>query len=44
MTHLTPEKGYQGMKKTGIKISDMGDNALLYKPPGFWISLDGEWE
>lgn len=44
MTHLTPEKGYLGMKKTGIKISDMGDTALLYKPPGFWISLDGEWE
>jgi len=44
MTHLTPEKGYQGMKKTGIKILDMGDTALLYKPSGFWISVDGGWE
>jgi len=44
MTHLTPEEGYLGMKKTGIKISDMGDTALLYKPPGFWISIDGQWE
>lgn len=44
MTHLTPEDGYQGMKKNGIKLIDRGDNALLYKPPGFWISLDGEWE
>ena len=44
MTHLTPEEGYLGMKKTGIKIQDRGDIALLYKPPGFWISLDGEWE
>jgi len=44
MSHLTPEDGYQGMKKTGIKIPDRGDTALLYKPPGFWISLDGGWE
>jgi len=44
MTHLTPEKGYLGMEKNGIKIQDRGDTALLYKPPGFWISLDGEWE
>jgi len=44
MTHLTPEDGYLGMKKTGIKIPDRGDNALLYKPSGFWISLDGDWE
>ena len=44
MTHLTPEKGYLGMKKTGIKLPDMGDRGLLYKPPGFWISLDGDWE
>jgi hypothetical protein len=44
MTHLTPEDGYQGMKKNGIKLIDRGDGALLYKPPGFWISLDGGWE
>ena len=44
MTHLTPEEGYLGMKKTGIKIPDRGNTALLYKPPGFWISLDGDWE
>ena len=44
MTHLTPEDGYQGMKKNGIKLTDMGNDALLYKPPGFWISLNSEWE
>ena len=44
MTHLTPEEGYDGMKKNGIKIIDRGRDALLYKPPGFWISLDGDWE
>ena len=32
------------MKKNGIKLSDMGDDALLYKPPGFWISINGDWE
>ncbi len=44
MTHLTPEDGYHGMKKNGIKLTDMGDDALIYKPPGFWISLNSEWE
>ena len=44
MTHLTSEKGFEGMKKNRIKLPDLGDNALLYKPPGFWVSLDGDWE
>ena len=44
MTHLTSENGYQGMIKNGIKIGDHGINGLIYKPPGFWISLDGDWE
>ena len=32
------------MKKNGIKISDMGTRGLLFKPPGFWISINGDWE
>jgi len=44
LTHLTHEKGYDGMIKNGIKIGDRGDTALIYKPPGFWISVDGDWE
>jgi len=44
LTHLTPEKGYEGMKKNGIKVMDRGNNGLIYKPPGFWISVDGDWE
>jgi len=44
LTHLTPEDGYHGMKKNGIKISDRGKDALIYKPPGFFISMNGDWE
>ncbi len=44
LTHQTSHIGYDGMKKNGIKLSDMGDDALLYKPPGFWISINGDWE
>jgi len=44
LTHLTPEDGYIGMKKNGIKISDRGKDALIYKPPGFFISMNGDWE
>ena len=44
LTHLTPEDGYHGMKKNGIKISDRGRDALIYKPPGFFISMNGDWE
>jgi hypothetical protein len=32
------------MMNNGIKIQDRGDDALLYKPPGFWISVNGDWE
>jgi len=44
LTHLTPEDGYNGMKKNGIKLVDLGKNALIYKPPGFFISMNGDWE
>ena len=44
LSHVTSHEGYEGMVKNGIKIKDMGNDALLYKPPGFWISLDGDWE
>lgn len=44
LTHLTPEDGYIGMKKNGIKIIDRGREALIYKPPGFFISMNGDWE
>ena len=44
LTHLTPEDGYHGMKKNGIKITDRGRDALIYKPPGFFISMNGDWE
>ncbi len=44
LTHLTPEDGYIGMKKNGIKIIDRGKDALIYKPPGFFISMNGDWE
>jgi len=44
LTHLTPEDGYIGMKKNGIKLVDRGKNALPYKPPGFFISMNGDWE
>lgn len=44
LTHLTPEDGYHGMKKNGIKIVDGGKDALIYKPPGFFISMNGDWE
>ena len=44
LTHLTPEDGYHGMKKNGIKIPDRGKDSLIYKPPGFFISMNGDWE
>ena len=44
LTHLTPEDGYHGMKENGIKIVDRGKDALIYKPPGFFISMNGDWE
>ena len=44
LTHVTSHDGYDGMMCNGIKISDMGNDALLYKPPGFWISINGDWE
>jgi len=44
LTHLTPEDGYIGMKKNGIKIVDRGKHGLVYKPPGFFISMNGDWE
>jgi len=44
LTHLTSHQGYDGMIKNGIKIVDHGINGLIYKPPGFWISVDGDWE
>ena len=44
LTHLTDEKGYQGMKKNGIFIPSIGIHGLAYKPSGFWISIDGDWE
>ena len=44
LTHLTPEDGYIGTKKNGIKLVDRGKHALPYKPPGFFISMNGDWE
>jgi len=44
LTHQTSHAGYDAMIKNGIKICDMGENALLYKPPGFWISINEDWE
>ena len=44
LTHLTPEDGYIGMKKNGIKLVDRGKDGLIYKPPGFFISMNGDWE
>jgi len=44
LTHLTSHDGYDGMMSNGIKIKDKGNNALLYKPPGFWISINEDWE
>ena len=44
LTHVTSRQGYDGMMSNGIKIQDRGDHALLYKPPGFWISINGDWE
>jgi len=44
LTHLTPEDGYEGMIQNGIKLVDRGNTGLIYKPPGFWISVDGDWE
>jgi len=32
------------MKKNGIKVIDRGRDALIYKPPGFFISMNGDWE
>ena len=32
------------MKKNGIKLVDRGKHALPYKPPGFFISMNGDWE
>ena len=44
LTHMTSHEGYDGMMSNGIKLQDMGSAALLYKPPGFWISINGDWE
>ena len=44
LTHQTSHEGYNSIIKNGIKLTDMGDDALLYKPPGFWISINGDWE
>ncbi len=44
LTHQTSHEGYYGMIQSGIKLTDMGGDALLYKPPGFWISINGDWE
>ena len=44
LTHLTSQQGCDDMMSNGIKIQDMGNDALLYKPPGFWISVNGDWE
>ncbi len=44
LTHLTPHDGYAGMKLNGIKVIDRGEEGLIYKPPGFWISVNGDWE
>lgn len=44
LTHQTSHKGYHDMIKNGIKLKDRGNDALLYKPPGFWISINGDWE
>jgi len=44
LTHLTSHEGYEDMMSNGIKIIEKGNDALLYKPPGFWISISGDWE
>ena len=44
LTHVTSHEGYDGIMSNGIKLRDWGNDALLYKPPGFWISINGDWE
>ena len=44
LTHVTELEDYQLMLKNGIKVKDMGEAGLIYKPSGFWISVDGDWE
>jgi len=44
LTKLLPQEDYINIKKTQIYLVDHGETALLYKPPGFWISVDGDWE
>lgn len=44
LTHVTSPDGAAKMIKNGIKVKDMGDAGLLYKPPGFWISMNEGWE
>lgn len=44
LTKLTPDEDYISMKKNRIYLVDHGEQALIYKPPGFWISIDGDWE
>lgn len=42
MTHCTVQKDYLSMRENGINIRVM--DGLLYKPPGFWISVNYGWE
>jgi len=44
LTHLTTQDGYNTMKLNGIILCDRGQKGLIYKPPGFWISVNGDWE
>jgi len=44
LTHVTKLEHYELMVTNGIKVKDMGEAGIIYKPPGFWISVDGDWE
>ncbi len=39
---MTTKDGYTGMKKNGINIRV--PDGMMYKPPGFWISVNYGWE
>jgi len=42
MTHCTVQNDYLSMRENGINIRVK--DGLLYKPPGFWISVNYGWE
>jgi len=44
LTHCTVEDDYISMRENGIHVRMTGDKGLIYKPPGFWISVNYGWE